>query len=131
MPMKATDRAYLAGLFDGEGCIYIRSQNNSFSLAVSISQHVKNQALIHRVKRLWGGRCYHGKKHIALEWSGNKARPLLEAIFPYSCGEKKPQIRLALRFIERMPGNQGRKSTQNKSWMQRACDRMKQLKHRG
>lgn len=128
--------AYMAGLFDGEGTIVISMKDTHYCLYVAFSQHLKNKELLQYVQDKWGGAFYVRENKVGvISWGGKKAKPILTAIWPFSQGEKKAQIKLALQFISRMPGpgsnGQGvKRDRQPKKWMKIARQRMKDLKRR-
>ena len=99
--LKQTELAYLAGYFDGEGCV-------TFSrkwIRVSISSCCPRP--IEKLYKLFGGRAADGSyvdRPAARIFSrctlhGAKAIAFLKLIHPYSL-EKEPQIRLALKYME-------------------------------
>jgi hypothetical protein len=102
------DNAYIAGLFDGEGCIVV-SQNGidgTMGLRASISNSYK--PALDLVAAQYGGRvCLaklgKGHKHTVWSWyiSGRDAARFLEALYPYLI-IKREQALVALRFQETM-----------------------------
>lgn len=118
-----TDWAYLAGFFDGEGCISVqksKSYRNPLNPAkyytVRLSTANTNKDVIDYLEKLWGQKlrvytrkmsdprgnrrpCYHlecDKKDAVITF--------LKGIYPYSI-IKKRQIELALRLIEHIAIN--------------------------
>ena len=98
---------YLAGLFDGEGCINIqKSDNNSGSpgyvLNIQINQIYQKTLL--EITQCFGGR-FHTRLRkdgkIVSIWicSGSKAIEVLKLMLPY-LREKKEQADLALSYSE-------------------------------
>ena len=117
--MKKTDLAYLASIMDGEGCILIRKQKYKgmhfgfyYQLVISISN--TNEWLVNWVKFTFGGTIYAHRKPFGYktvyQWSAraNKAKILLEAIFPY-LRIKRPQAEVALLFQSTRQHNSGGK----------------------
>lgn len=107
-----TDLAYFAGLFDGEGCIYIEKQkykekNTVYSLKCKIS--MCNFNVLNFTKSLFGGCLYHDKPHHTSNRYGNlwswscycgSAKLFLIAILPF-LHIKKTEAELGIKFQER------------------------------
>lgn len=130
--MKKVDAAYLAGFFDGEGCIYIsrNKAHNTYQLCLTIAQHPRNISILKHLKCLWGGSIYKYDHNAYINWGGKKSETLILAMLPYITGtSKRAQLKLALKFIDKMPGPYyGGGPTQPKQWMHKAYLRMKKLK---
>lgn len=100
-PEKLKDPRWLAGFFDGEGCICCthkydyRYRNTTYQIYVSITQ--KNTELLYALQDMYGGDI----DKICVRWWGHSAKPLLELILPYVI-IKHDQIIAALDFIETM-----------------------------
>ncbi len=98
---KEDTRAYLAGLFDGDGCVYIRHYKvqNQFLLCIGIASNVSCQKQTDQLKQIFGGIAHHKKNTEAIEWSvtSNKGEDFLKVILPY-LRLKKKQGELALEF---------------------------------
>ena len=84
-----TGRAYMAGFFDGEGCVTIsrpRSRSN-YQLEVNIGN--TNREVLEWVQRNYGGRLHRMRKHIYYKpisvWqvSGEEAIDFLQLILPF------------------------------------------------
>jgi len=82
--------AYIAGLFDGEGCVHIggRRQNSSYNLEVSLSN--TNRDVLFWIQSIFGGYIKEQKKakeyHTqCYNWRivSNQAVLFLESIYPY------------------------------------------------
>jgi hypothetical protein len=89
---------YLAGLFDGEGCVYVQKRNTNFILYVEVAQVFKNGARF--FQRRFGGGMYPQKgKRVLWHWKawGEDAKRFLRAVLPH-LHEKRPQARLAVCF---------------------------------
>ncbi len=131
--MKATEKAYLAGIIDGEGCISIgrNSQHGSYVIRLFIAQHSRELEL-HKWLRSLGAGCTETYTSIVkYTWSGHKMKPILEATLPYM-KVKTRQAKLALRFIDKMPGAGGGRHglRQPRAWMNSAYWRMRKLNSR-
>lgn len=118
--MKKTEIAYLAGFFDGEGCVAIGKQkksddrNPTYALRVSISS--SNVWIVHKIQFAFGGSIYvklrtKGHNLDCWQWcvSGPKAMEFLKFILPY-LHLKKPQAEIAIQFqkVRRGRGYQGK-----------------------
>jgi hypothetical protein len=109
---------YLAGLFDGEGCVYLRFRDRHrirksedkiyqwhskyYELQVTITN--KNMGCLEFCQNIFGGRIYNQKNKGNLTYSrwmveGKKAILFLTAILPYVI-IKKPQIEAVLNNPE-------------------------------
>lgn len=99
--------SYIAGFFDGEGCIsstsqYIKGKYEMFprvSIQITITQ--KDKYILELVQNIYGGEISEkgsGCHVLRIVGKGNMKR-FLTAIYPYSIC-KKEQIELALSFIE-------------------------------
>lgn len=105
-----TERAYLAGLFDGEGCIYMQERlqpgQTRFSYTIGIQLSMTDPSAVRLFHQAFGGRFYNmaGRKawHRPLWswWLGMRgASDFLHSMLPY-LQVKKPQAQLALEFIQ-------------------------------
>ena len=103
--MKKSDLAYLAGFFDGEGCIYIqgpRPKRHCYQLSVRISQ--ANRWILERYRMAFGGLIREIKPTSATakciwQWiiSGKQAMEFLNTIYPYLI-LKQCEARVAIEF---------------------------------
>jgi hypothetical protein len=101
--------AYIAGFFDGEGCISAQSQKIKgkyelfprVSIQVTITQ--KHRMVLDLIREQYGGVIsLKDKQHPCFQLrivGKHEMKKFLLAIYPHSI-EKKDQIELALRFIE-------------------------------
>jgi len=103
---------YLAGLFDGKGCVYIqknktfnpKSPNKNPTYQVVCQVSMTNKNLIGKLHKTFGGTFYtHKRKKITHRdchlWflCSKKANRFLKAIFPYTI-VKKEEIKVAFEF---------------------------------
>ena len=103
--VKDITLAYIAGLFDGDGSIYIckapprKSKFPSHFLVMSI--HSSRLDIIYWLKETFGGYIRKGSnnKHQVLIWtkSAIQGRVFLELIYPY-LRMKKEQAKFAIEF---------------------------------
>lgn len=148
MSLSSANAAYLAGLVDGEGCIFI-SQTTTNSAAKGckrgiayrsgITISLTNLPLLQRVKKLTGvGKIRPVKrpsrKHkYAWRWSAwsIEASDLISKLLPFLV-LKKRQALLQMKFqsIMRYPGSKG---LSDKEWNQRQLlhEKMRRLNKRG
>ena len=99
------DPRYLAGLFDGEGCIRLTVHGRNRQVALDITIVNTDEKLLTLVQQNYGGSTStrphkahpEWKPFRAIHWRHNDAANLLYAIRPYSI-VKARQIALALEF---------------------------------
>ena len=106
--------AYMAGIFDGEGCICLRKCKKR-SVVLDISFANTNEWLIQWAKFAFGGKVYlveqsspsskgkNWKPYWRWAMSSNKALGFLRLLYPY-LRLKKPQAELAIKFQEARGG---------------------------
>lgn len=103
-PREATDieLAYVAGFFDGEGCVYLNAlKNGGASLRVKISQ--KDKRPLEYIRSIFGGSvCVSRNKKWATEcwnWSVSAAQGerFLKLVQPF-CLVKKEAIEIGLEY---------------------------------
>jgi hypothetical protein len=133
-----TERAYSAGLIDGEGCIAIAKQTyakhgypNNYALTVRVM--TTDTILPNYLYGLFGGHLKvsvdprGGRKRVTWAVTSARAESMLRVVLPH-LRLKKPQAMLALEFRSLM-GVGGRAMTeenrQKRAWY---CDEMKRLK---
>lgn len=96
-----SDYIYMAGFFDGEGCIRInkrkRPVNTEYTLFITIGQ--KDGATIDWIQETFGGHIHQVKRDGSYIWiaSNKTAHSVLEKITPY-LKYKKPQALSALQL---------------------------------
>lgn len=103
---RAIKLAYMAGFFDGEGCIRISSQENPpFStrhqLQVTVGQ--KDGAIMDWIIGNFGGNVHQVSRDGSYSWtvSQQKALSFLKEITPF-LKYKRPQAELGIRFMQRI-----------------------------
>ena len=88
---------WLAGFFDGEGCVGVYTNGNSTKLDVSVAQ--KDPGILAIISLKFPSKVTYAKKdgthHIA--WCGRNALPFLEFIKDHTI-VKKRQVDLAIEF---------------------------------
>ena len=99
--MKNTDLAYVAGIIDGEGCIYIEHGKKGKSIQLSVSVGSSDRWLCEFLKFSFGGCLYEMKSKTLPCWKWEirtrQAGQFLEDISPY-LRLKKPQAEIAIKF---------------------------------
>ena len=111
------DKAYLAGFFDGEGCISIskfQGKNNRtpvYQLQVAVSQ--KSNVLVDLCQMSGLGTIFHNPIQGVYQWrlSPREGAELLEAIYPY-LRNKSVEAQIAIEYQSR----QGHKNSGGKGW---------------
>lgn len=115
--MKKVDEkliAYVAGFFDGEGCVSVWSKGGkkgSYTFGVIIVN--TNPIPLGICKDIFGGSIYKetrgGPRRPLWIWrcSYNKAIKFINAILPYSI-IKKPELEVALEYAKTLKGNNNR-----------------------
>jgi len=102
------DEKYIAGFFDGEGCIYASQRvdkkgYNSSTLKIQIAQC--NLEVLELIQQKYGGSILEHKNKMKANWRqawvwqvpAHKAVAFLESVLPYLV-VKKEQAELALEF---------------------------------
>ena len=98
---------WLAGFFDGEGCISMTIVGKHRRVAVRIQLTNTNAALLRRIKKEYGGIFVqktfkhkpHWKPYCALLWTSRKAEVFLEQIFEHLILKRKQAV-LARQFFK-------------------------------
>lgn len=111
---------YIAGFFDGEGCIYINNKTHRLRVCITNT----NYYILKQFKEMFGGSIYkrqlrklknnRGYCKQIFQWSieFNNALRFLECIQPYTI-VKKEQIELAIKYRNRINPSNGGKPLSN------------------
>ena len=109
------EEAYLAGIIDGEGCIFItktknRKEGYNYGLGIKVAMNCKK--IIYEIQKIFKGNAggpYDKNKRI-YAWScfGLEAGGILKLILPHLI-EKKEQAELALDYLENLGVGRGSK----------------------
>lgn len=110
--MKETDKAYLAGIIDGEGSLHIskvksKKANRGFVFVAVMSVWNTKQKLIDHIQKLIGEGSVFFKEETRKEWNDkylwqanpNLMRKILPQLVPYLI-IKKELAKTILRFLE-------------------------------
>lgn len=105
--MENIELAYLAGFFDGEGCIHVNKMklrtHTGYSLTLEITQRRDNNEILHYVRSKFGGNFHHKRATFTSNpydrWSihGNQAINMLVQLLPY-LRLKKLQAEVAISY---------------------------------
>ena len=121
--MKGINLSYMAGFFDGEGCICIGKSPHGISLICSITQC--NEWILQLFKMRFGGTVrlrqpYKAEKYRTFSWniSGGKAGIFLGIIKPYLM-LKRAEAELAIQF-QMSKGRIGHHLTDNQKAVEEA-----------
>jgi len=105
--IKPEEIAYIAGLFDGEGSIYITKGKKQYFLTVSITntdlyvlEFIKNLLYIGKISKSPDKNMKHHKVY-RLRLYSNDAKNFLEIVLPY-LRVKTEQAKLAIEFQSKM-----------------------------
>lgn len=120
--MKKTDIAYVAGIIDGEGCIYIEHGKKGKAIQLSISVGSTDKWLCEFLKFSFGGCLYQMKSKTLPFWKWEirtrQAGTFLELILPY-LRLKRPQAEIALQF-QKARHVQGKRRTEEEKAIEEA-----------
>lgn len=103
--MKRVSAQYLAGFFDGEGCVSITGKKPH--LQITISQ--KNPKVLHliqkslKIGKVWSRDTKWGKTHQLKIDRHEDQRKFIEIILPYSIVKRK-HLEVALDFLSTIAG---------------------------
>lgn len=111
---NTTDRAYFAGILDGEGTLSIASardkRDNTYRQYLAFQLGTCDLALLLWLQSRWGGTIYEhkankrkNKKHreaFVLQWSPELVKNIARAVLPY-LKLKKPQMDILVEWVDR------------------------------
>lgn len=80
--MDKLDLAYIAGFFDGDGCVVIAKNKRQYMLRATIAQKAKI-SLFMILEKIYGGKSYSKNNHFAWTITSNRAVTFLQDILPY------------------------------------------------
>lgn len=96
---------YIAGFFDGEGCVYIglHHKGRGYHFCVSISQ--KKPEILYLIKNIFGGKVDEkgsGRRGICYQWRATKReliKKFFDAVEPF-CIVKANDIKIGREFLK-------------------------------
>jgi len=98
--MKETEKAYIAGFIDGEGCITVYKSESCIDSKLLIGN--TNKEVIEKIRSIVGfGRIYQKKPYqhplyhkllYSLEYSSRQAKEVLEEVLPYLIAKHKQAV---------------------------------------
>ena len=135
--LSETEKAYLAGLWDGDGCIYIRTQRSPKGRV----QYVMGATLTMTHKptlKFWAERVGLGsvgilhdgrakKKSYQWKLAAKKAEELLRILYPYLM-VKKDQADIAFRFRDTIGRSSNKSKYKGEELWQHTLDIREELK---
>lgn len=105
--MDNIELAYIAGFFDGEGCIYVvkmvGNKNPGYSLKLEINQRLDNDSILYYIQSKFGGNIHHKRpsfnsnRHTRWSIHGDLAIAVLKQLLPY-LKIKKLQAEVAISY---------------------------------
>lgn len=112
--MTDLDASFLAGFFDGEGCVRINSRvaspkSKRLNYQVQVVIGHTNKPILDWIAGLFGGNVLPRKsaRNVKQQWFwcvyGDKARTFLQTISPHA-RIKREEVILALRFLSELKG---------------------------
>ena len=139
--LSETDKAYMAGLVDGEGSIVIEYCNNRRNTKLRMNVTNAHIETLEGLKNLWGGHLYRRppnkiKNHKAvgqLGFTAKQAWEVISSIHPY-LRIKRKQADLALEFAKTLlpPRCNGKRLTEDElSFRANLKDQISKLNKRG
>ena len=122
---------YVAGLFDGEGCVLICQENrrgkSTFRLRAVLAN---NHLILSLIQECYGGYLQYKPHNNHLTWDSKQAADFLLKIHPWTI-IKRPQIELALAFSNRIQRSNNRSLTddelEERLWFKQEISRINQL----
>lgn len=119
MPAGETQKAYIAGIIDGEGCISVRccegrKRKTSRYYYSSVSVEMASKEIIDFIQELYEGKIYHRKSRnrtgvtdmTMWTWrlNGKEAANFLKTIYPFLV-QKKKEAEVLIDFSETIMNN--------------------------
>ena len=136
--MSASD-AYLAGFFDGEGCIAMRANNRCQTYRMTVDITSSCRAVLEQFQIRFGGSVHPVRRFVnkpLFQWQLNGRAAILvflRAIRPFAI-EKLPQVEAALQWQESQPllqqtGPRNRPTPEyDRAAAEQCCARLRELK---
>lgn len=130
---------YMAGLFDGEGCVCITKSGGRKSHGLRVSVAMTHAEVLQEIPKYYGGKVYgkyfrdnpNWKPQLQWGLSGQEAIEFLNRIYPFLI-VKKPHAEVAFQFEGLAPGRgRGGWTPANKEKAEQLRLEMAQLNYRG
>ena len=135
-PWTTRDRAYVAGLLDGEGCFGIYKQPYSRGYYVKVQLNICNLPVIKYISKLTQ-QPYYSRKRLPsykriyrIGWYGQLAQNLIREIYPFLI-VKKEQAKLCGKLIKKWSSYSQRIGKRDEQYFHRLWKQVKQLKRLG
>lgn len=132
--MKETQKAYIAGILDGEGCFYIKKRTDNkfigYQIMISISQ--KNYPDLMKLKELIGIKKVYVRKPSktncgSLAYASKQAYDLCSLVLPYLNWKEEEAILLQY-FYDKLKSHRWKKSPELDSLREGIFQRVKEIK---
>ena len=134
IPSVEVDLAYMAGILDGEGCIYARAwqRPNGYHTHIVVSVQMSSDAVIKWISDTFGGEVYtskipRGRAQYLYTWrvNGRNVAAFLKAVLPY-LQEKKKRAIVGIELSELIgKSNFGKLNSEQRSQRENLCARIK------
>jgi len=138
--INKTDLAYAAGLFDGEGCVFISNQNHPNSYILKVEVNMTDENSIRWLHKTFGGHFNYNKKSnprqkLQYRWtaSGKDMANFIKLTLPF-IRLKKERFELAILYYETISIShpcKGGISKETAILRKSIFNRIKKLNHRG
>lgn len=134
LSITSEDKAWTAGILDGEGCICSYKNGSSWVMRVVVAN--TSAKMINRLHELWGGCVYdkqvpsrkaHWKPIMTWEVWSNRAKNILEETLPYLVA-KKDQAEIGLKFFETLSTRGIKLTPEMRDRRERLAKQLKDLK---
>ena len=131
--MKKTDIAYMAGIFDGEGCIVIHDRSYFTKSGLKRTRYYPeinvantNEWIIHQFKFAFGGSLYLRKKKTnksqaiwVWQTTSKKATMCLEVLLPYlKLKKRQAELAIEMEIRRRNRGSHILETDKSLAWQQ-------------
>ncbi len=117
---------YVAGFFDGEGCIHLSTRKNNYTSVVSVSQRVRQP--LDLIQETFGGVVtWNGHVYLLTAFTVDQQKVFLEALLPHLI-VKKQQAKLMLEFLNRKRQRGRRYTDEQRGKYDKICQELRDLK---
>jgi hypothetical protein len=126
---------WLAGFFDGEGCVCLQMSRNAMHLRINITQ--ADEELLKAIEIKYGASYMYPKPRknqdgqvYEVGWTGRNCKAIIE-VLDGRVVKKQSQIDLALQFLATMVGQGNRLTDEQVSERESLRQQMRDLNHAG